>query len=392
MTVVGDQLFFTAANAKNDRGLWAYNTKVTGPNQAPAGADKTLTINEDQSYPLQAADFGFSDPANNHQLLSVKIATLPAKGSLKLSGVALTAKNNTKEVTATQLASGSLVYTPAANESGAKYASFTFQVRDNGGTAGGGKDLDPTPNTLLFQVNPVNDAPAGAGKILTINEDSSHKFTLADFPFTDAEKHAFASVKISTLPAAAKGTLKLNGIALTAGKEVSAADLSKGLFTFTPAKDGNGKNFASFNFQVRDNGGTASGGIDLDPTPRTLTIHVNAVNDAPTLTTISTLTGAKRNTPFEITYALLSGAANETDPDGDPISFRIQSVSSGKLERFEGSKWVAVVAGQTLLATGQKLRWTSSTAGSALNAFTIVAWDGKLPSAPAVPVKVTVSA
>jgi hypothetical protein len=37
-----------------------------------------------------------------------------------------------------------------------------------------------------------------------------------------------------------------------------------------------------FTFQVQDNGGTASGGIDLDASPNTLTIDVAAVNDAPT--------------------------------------------------------------------------------------------------------------
>ena len=33
-------------------------------------------------------------------------------------------------------------------------------MQDNGGTAGGGVDLDPTPNTLTVNVTPVNDAPS----------------------------------------------------------------------------------------------------------------------------------------------------------------------------------------------------------------------------------------
>ena len=40
---------------------------------------------------------------------------------------------------------GKLMFTPAANANGAGYASFTFQVQDDGGTANGGVDLDPTP-------------------------------------------------------------------------------------------------------------------------------------------------------------------------------------------------------------------------------------------------------
>ena len=38
----------------------------------------------------------------------------------------------------------SSMFTPAANANGAAYASFTFQVQDDGGTANGGVDLDPT--------------------------------------------------------------------------------------------------------------------------------------------------------------------------------------------------------------------------------------------------------
>ena len=48
-----------------------------------------------------------------------------------------------------------------ANANGAGYASFTFQVRDNGGTANGGVDLDPSRNTITIDVTSVNDAPSG---------------------------------------------------------------------------------------------------------------------------------------------------------------------------------------------------------------------------------------
>ena len=60
-----------------------------------------------------------------------------------------------------------LVFTPlAGNANGAGYASFTFQVQDDGGTAAGGVDLDPTPNTLSLTINvtSVNDAPSGQNR------------------------------------------------------------------------------------------------------------------------------------------------------------------------------------------------------------------------------------
>ena len=96
-------------------------------------------------------------------------------------------------------------------------------------------------------------------------------------------------MKITALPGA--GTLTDNNVAVTAGQSVSVADINGGLLKFTPAANANGTGYASFTFQVQDNGGTANGGIDLDPTPNTITVNVTAVNDAPagankTVTTI----------------------------------------------------------------------------------------------------------
>ena len=48
--------------------------------------------------------------------------------------------------------------TPAANANGVGYATFTFQVRDDGGTANGGANLDDSPNTIKINVTSVNDA------------------------------------------------------------------------------------------------------------------------------------------------------------------------------------------------------------------------------------------
>ncbi len=109
----------------------------------------------------------------------------------------------------------------------------------------------------------------------------------------------------------------------------------------------------------------------------------------PTLTTISTLAGATEDTPFTISYATLAAAADEADVDGDPISFRVESVSSGTLTK----SGVAVVPGTTLLSTAESLVWTpASNLNGTLNAFTVKAFDGALASSTAVQVKVSVAA
>ena len=52
-----------------------------------------------------------------------------------------------------------------------------------------------------------------------------------------------------------------------------------GKLAFRPATNINGT--ASFTFQVQDSGGTANGGVDIDPTAKTMTVNVTSVNNAP---------------------------------------------------------------------------------------------------------------
>ena len=126
-------------------------------NVAPTGTSSTLTGTEDTPRTLTTADFGFGDPEEGHDLLAVKMTTLPAAGTVKLNGTDVTAG---QYVSAASIASGLLVFHPAANGNGTPYTSFTFQVQDNGGTANGGADLDASPNTLTFNIAAVNDTPS----------------------------------------------------------------------------------------------------------------------------------------------------------------------------------------------------------------------------------------
>src|SRR5204862_6064155 len=53
---------------------------VTSVNDAPSGANNTVSLLEDGVYTVAAADFGFSDVADGNALQAVKITTLPANG------------------------------------------------------------------------------------------------------------------------------------------------------------------------------------------------------------------------------------------------------------------------------------------------------------------------
>jgi hypothetical protein len=65
---------------------------VTKNNQAPSGANNTVTTLENSPYTFSAADFGVTDPNDSppNNLNAVKISDLPMFGSLKDSGVAVT--------------------------------------------------------------------------------------------------------------------------------------------------------------------------------------------------------------------------------------------------------------------------------------------------------------
>ena len=272
-----DSFTYKANDGISDSAPVTVTLNVTSVNDAPAGTDKLITTLEDTSYTFTASDFGFTDPNDSpaNALLTVKITTLPAAGTLLDNGVAVTAGQS---VSAADIAGGLLTFAPAANANGAGYANFTFQVQDNGGTANGGIDLDASPNTITFNVTSVNDAPAGADDIVTTLQNTPYTFAASDFGFTDPNDtpaDALLAVKISTLPAA--GTLTDNGVPVTAGQFVSLTDIAGGLLKFTPALNASGPGYASFTFQVQDNGGTANGGVDLDQSPNSMTINVTPV-------------------------------------------------------------------------------------------------------------------
>lgn len=252
---IGGRYFVLSNNPSLTGNLGFTTTGVfdySGPiHSQPSGSDGTARIGEDGSHIFATSDFGFSDsddePADD--FAAVVITTLPSAGVLTLNGVALSAGD---VVTVADITAGNLVFTPAANESGDDYASFTFQVRDSHA----GTDIentDQTPNTFTFDVTPINDAPEGTDGSATIDEDGSHTFSQSDFGFSDPDDTPaddFAGVVITTLPSA--GALTLNGVAVSAGDMISAADIAAGHLVFTPGANESGDDYASFTFQVVD--------------------------------------------------------------------------------------------------------------------------------------------
>ena len=123
-----------------------------GANNAPTGADATITIAEDGSRSFTAADFGFADVDLGQTLAAVRIDALPAAGTLTLGGVAVVAG---QVIDAADF--GQLVFAPAPNASGTAYAGFTFSVQDSAGA------FDASPNSITVNVTPAPDVAVISG-------------------------------------------------------------------------------------------------------------------------------------------------------------------------------------------------------------------------------------
>ena len=219
------------------------------------------------------------------------------------AGRALTAVGTPAHGSVTFAADGTITYTPSANYNGPD--AFTYTVTSGGVTE---------TATITVNVAAVNDAPAGTDATVTAVEDTGYVLHRADFGFTDPADapgaNNFAAVSVGPTSA---GTLTLNGVAITAATSVSVADLDAGRLVFTAAANANGAGYATLQFKVQDDAGTANGGADTDASANTLTFNVTPVNDAP----VASNDAGSGNEDTTQTGNVL---ANDVDVDADVLN------------------------------------------------------------------------
>jgi len=147
---------------------------------------------------------------------------------------------------------------------GATYRQMDFYITAPGDPPGA---FYFAPFMSARQIVTLNDAPNAADVSVRALPNADVVLGRDAFSYVDAESHGLAAVRINTLPDV--GKLTLDGVAVTQGQFIDAAKLDAGGLVYTL----NGStNPGSFTFQLRDNGGVAYEGRDLDPTPNTLTI------------------------------------------------------------------------------------------------------------------------
>ena len=262
----------------------AFSVTPAAPvDHAPFGGDNSFSVGASVARPLTEADFGFSDRDDNptpNNFQAVKVVSLSG-GSLVGPSGPITGGNT---ISVKDIASGKVLFTAPSTTSS---VFLVFNVQDDGLQAAGatGVDTSVAQNTLTFQVIAVNHAPTTSAHTInsaldsTLVTNGTYHFQLADFPFNDGtEGNTLANVILTNVTGG--GSYSDNGRAVGAGSIVSRADITGGLFTFTPPANTAGANVGGFSFEVQDNGGADNGGQDTSA-PASMSINVTAVNTAP---------------------------------------------------------------------------------------------------------------
>jgi hypothetical protein len=207
--------------------------------------------------------------------------------------------------------------------------SVTVRVTDAGGLT--------YDETFTINLTNVNETPTGADATITINEDTAHTLTTANFGFNDVDAgDTMSAVRIDTIPTA--GTLTLSGVPVMASQVVTVADITAGNLIFTPAADANGTGYASFTFSVQDNHNA------YDTAPNTMTFNVTEVNDAP----INTVPGAQ--TVAVDTPMVISGLS-VSDVDGNLTTVQLSVTNGTVAVSLSGSATISSGASGTSTLT-----------------------------------------
>ncbi len=209
----------------------------------------------------------------------------------------------------------SLTYTPAENYDGSD--SFTFEVSD--GTLS-------SQASVSITVTAVNDAPTADDLSTTTAEDTAVGVTLSG---ADIEGSSLSFIVVS---GPANGSLS-----------GTAPNL-----TYTP--DGNFNGSDGFTYRTNDG--------QLDSAPATVSIAVDAVNDAPVANGQSVTVATGVSSPIALTGS---------DVDGDPLAFVV----------------VAGPSNGTLSGTAPNVTYTSAPGYLGADSFTFTVGDGVETSAPA---------
>ncbi|MFD2368658.1 tandem-95 repeat protein [Brevibacillus sp. GCM10020057] len=269
----------------------AFAINVVDVNEPPTLLGSSKAGQEDTPLSFAPSDFTsyYRDP-EQVALQKIRIATLPANGSLTLNNQAVT---QGQEIPANEL--DKLVFTPVLNWFGT--TSFTWEGTDGNSYSNAA--------TVTLTIASVNDVPRVDDFVKSGLEEQPVLFMAGDFigAFHDDDtSDALTQIKITSLPA--NGTLQLNGTAVTVDQIVAAAQLS--LLQYVPVPGWSGTTtFAWLGYD----------GTSYSATPSVVTITINNVNKLPVVSD-STKTGTEDQ---RLTFAVSDFTGHFQDLDGETL-------------------------------------------------------------------------
>lgn len=233
---------------------------ILSVNDKPEATDHKVMELEDTKHLFTSSIFadGYSD-IENDPFMGIMITELPNKSNLKLN------ENLVKKgdfISSENIKY--LNYQALNNEFGLDYTEFKYKVFD-------GNSYSNDDYKLTIDIQSVNDQPSfnlTTEKDIIVNEDSD-KFEENDFAFNINRGAANENDQTVNF------ILEYDENNLF---EINPNIDSEGKLVFKPAENANGK--ITINLRLKDNGGTANGGID-ESTVQQFSIEIKAINDRP---------------------------------------------------------------------------------------------------------------
>ncbi|WP_309089110.1 tandem-95 repeat protein [Phenylobacterium sp.] len=338
--LTGSRVFVVTAlddggGSSQSRSAIESSTVVGQTNTAPTASNDVLTTAEDSTAVLSLSDFGAYADNNTTSPAAVQITSLETAGTLEYNAAAAgqpanwTAVAQNQVIAGADIAAGKLRFAPDANAGGQPYATIGFKVSD-------GTLWSEQSYTLTVNVNAVNDAPTATAGSASTDEDVTVKGTVAG---ADVDGDALTYVLAS---GPANGALTLN---------------PDGSYQYTPNANFHGVD--SFSFKANDG--------SLESSPATVSLTVNAVNDAPTAT------AGSASTDEDVT---VKGTVGGVDVDGDALTYVLASGPAN---------------GALTLNPDGSYQYTPNANFHGVDSFSFKAKDGSLESSPAT-VSLTVNA
>lgn len=270
----GDLAYTSAANASGSSTVSVVLKDNGGT--ANDGADTyttqtfTITVNAVNDPPsfIKGVDEVVDEDEGPQLVTGWATAILPGPPDEASQLLTFTATNDNNALFSVQPSigtNGDLAYTPAANAFGV--AAVEILLRDNGGVANGGVDTY-IAQILTIRINPVNDAPVANDDSGRTDED---QITTVNVMLNDTDIDGILDPATIDLDPSAPGIQYQLSHDGTWRSE-------SGMVTFIPEQDFAGT--TSVQYRISDNEG-------LPSNTASITIVIDAVNDAPVLTNVT---------------------------------------------------------------------------------------------------------